>query len=107
VKLLCQRIGATFTNRPNMDDCRQSLKTQYPNLSGVKITIRSMALTIRPWKAWDQDKYPDWWQRHQLVKRQRDQYFAAANLESVLQAPAGLLVFLVYWHEPELWTQGI
>jgi hypothetical protein len=31
-----------------MDGYRQSLKTQYPNLSGVKITIRPMALAILP-----------------------------------------------------------
>ena len=46
---------------------------------------------------------PDWWQKHQLVKHQRDQHFAAANLGNVLHAAAGLLVFLTYWHQPELW----
>jgi len=106
-KLLCQRIGTTFANRPNMDDYRQSLKAQYPNLSGLKITIRPMALAIFPWQAWDQNKNPDWWQKHQGVKHQRDQHFADANLENVPHAAAGLLVFLVYWHKPELWTHKV
>jgi hypothetical protein len=37
-----------------------------------------------------------------LVKHHRDQYFADANLGNVLHAAAGLVVFLVYWHMPEL-----
>jgi hypothetical protein len=40
--------------------------------------------------------------KHQLVKHQRDQHYPNANLENVLQSAAGLLVFLVYWHWPEL-----
>jgi hypothetical protein len=106
-KLLCQRIGATLSNRPNMDEYRQSLRAKYPNLSGVKITVRPIAYEIVPWQVWEQNKNPDWWQKHQLIKHQRDQYFAAANLGNVLYAAAGLLVFLVYWHKPELWALKI
>ncbi len=106
-KLLCQRIGAALPGRPNMDHYRQALKAQYPNLSTLKITVRPMAYEIFPWLAWEQDKNPDWWQKHQFVKHHRDQNFAAANLENVLHAAAGLLVFLVYWHKPELWALKI
>jgi hypothetical protein len=102
-KLLCQRIGATLSKRPNMDDYQRSLKPKYPNLSGLKITIRPMALEILPWDAWNQNHNPDWWQKYQLVKHKRDQHFADANLGNVLYASAGLLVFLTYWHQPELW----
>jgi len=106
-KMLCQRIGAKLPKQPNMGYYRRNLKTKYPNLSGVKITIRHMALSILPWEAWDQDKNPDWWEKHQDVKHRRDQHFADANLENVLHAAAGLLVFLVYWHQPELWALKI
>jgi hypothetical protein len=101
-KLLCQRTGANLSGRPNMDDYRKCLKVQHPNLSGVRVTIRPMALPVLPWQTWDQDKNPDWWQKHQLVKHQRDQHYPNASLENVLQSAAGLLVFLVYWHWPEL-----
>lgn len=102
-KLLCQRIGATLSNRPDMNEYRQNLKPKFPNLSGVKITIRPMAHPILPWDAWNQNQNPDWWRKHQLVKHQRDQYFSDANLKNVLYSAAGLLVFLTYWHQPELW----
>jgi hypothetical protein len=106
-KLLCQRIGATLPERPNMDHYRKFLSPQYPYLSAVKITVRPMAYEIAPWQAWQEDKNPDWWQKHQLVKHQRHQNFADANLGNVLHAAAGLLVFLVYWHQPELWALKI
>jgi hypothetical protein len=106
-KLLCQRIGATIPSRPDMDDYRQSLKSKYPNLSELKITIRPMAREIHPWEAWHQNQNPDWWRKYQLVKHQRDKYFADANLKNVLHAAAGLLVFLTYWHQPELYKLKI
>ena len=39
-KLLCQRVGVTLPDRPNMDHYRRGLLPKYPNLSGVKITIK-------------------------------------------------------------------
>src|SRR5258708_39157481 len=98
--MLCQRIGAKLPKQPNMGYYRRNLKTKYPNLSGVKITIRHMALSILPWEAWDQDKNPDWWEKHQDVKHRRDQHFADANLENELHAAAGMVRFLVYLHQP-------
>jgi hypothetical protein len=106
-KLLCQRVGAALPDRPNMDHYRQALKVQYPNLSTLKITVRPMAYEILPWQAWEQDKTPDWWQKHQLVKHQRHQNFSDANLGNVLHAAAGLLVFLIYWHKADLWALKI
>jgi hypothetical protein len=106
-KLLCQRVGAALPDRPNIDHYRQALKAQYPNLSTLKITVRPMAYEILPWQAWEQDRNPDWWQKHQLVKHQRHQNFSDANLGNVLHAAAGLLVFLIYWHKPDLWALKI
>src|SRR5262249_49446202 len=97
----------TFTGRPDMDDYRKSLKPKYPNLSSVNITVRSIPYEIVPWETWTQDQNPDWWKKHQLVKHERHQHFADANLGNVLHAAAGLLVFLVYWHKPELWALKI
>jgi hypothetical protein len=102
-KLLCQRIGATLPNKPNMDDYRQNLHSKYPHLWELKIKIRPMAFAIWPWDRWSQNQNPDWWQKHQKVKHQRDLFFPDANLENVLHAAAGLLLFLTYWHQPELW----
>ena len=42
-----------------------------------------------------------------IREHRRDQYFAGANLGNVLAAASGLLVFLVYWHRPELWALKI
>jgi hypothetical protein len=72
-KLLCQRINAPLPSRPNIDHYRKALKPEYTNLSTVKITVRPMAYEILPWQAWEQDKNPDWWQKHQSVKHHRDQ----------------------------------
>jgi len=106
-KLLCLRVGATLPDRPNMDHYRKFLSPKYPNLSTVRVTIRPMAYEITPWQTWQENKNPDWWDKHQLVKHQRHQFFSDANLRNVLQAAAGLLVFLVYSHQPELWTLKI
>ena len=106
-KLLCHRIGITLPDRPNMDDYRQNLKAQYPYLWTLKITIRPMSYEVVPWQEWENNKNPDWWQKHQLVKHQRHQYFGDANLGNVLRAASGLLVFLVYWQKPELWASQI
>ena len=105
-KLLCRRIGANLPDRPNMDHYRRTLKshTPYANLSGLKITIRPMGREILPWEAWNRDQNPEWWTKHQGVKHERDQHFADADLKNVLDAAAGLLVFLTYWHQPELYT---
>jgi len=106
-KLLCQRIGAHLEERPTMDDYRRSLKSRYPHLSSVKITLRPLAQEILPWETWNEDQNLDWWKKHQLVKHQRDQYFAEANRKNVLFAGGGLLVFLTYWHQPELWNYKV
>jgi hypothetical protein len=103
-KLLCTRTGVALRDRPNMDDYRKALNPKYPNLAGLKITIRPVALSIVPWAAWHQNANPEWWQKHQLVKHRRDQHFPDANLANVLEAAAGLLVFLVYWHQPEIYN---
>jgi hypothetical protein len=83
------------------------LKRAYPNLSGLKITIRPLALSVVPWDAWNQDANPEWWKKHQFVKHQRDQYFPDANLKNVLDSATGLLAFHTYWHQPEIYNLAI
>jgi len=101
-KLLCQREQLSLPSE-NMDGYRKALVPRFPNLSTLTITIRPMARPVLPWDTWNQNQNPDRWRKHQLVKHHRDQYFADANLKNVLYAAAGLLVFLTYWHQPELW----
>jgi hypothetical protein len=86
-KLLCTRIGATLRERPDMVDYRKHLKRAYPNLSGLKITIRPLALSVVPWDAWNQDANPEWWKKHQFVKHQRDQYFPDAPILRMYSIP--------------------
>jgi hypothetical protein len=60
---------------------------------------------LTPWQNWQEaqgNASPDWWESHQKVKHQRDQYFKEANLGNVLKSAAGLLVLLVYWNYLEL-----
>jgi hypothetical protein len=57
-KLLCQRIGATLPNKPNMDDYRQNLHSKYPHLWELKIKIRPMAFAIWPWDSGAKIKIP-------------------------------------------------
>jgi hypothetical protein len=101
-KLLCQRTGANLSGRPNMDDYRKCLKVQHPNLSGVRVTIRPMAKTSarqtpkRPTPVGILVLVPG------LPRKNRERHYPNASLENVLQSAAGLLVFLVYWHWPEL-----
>jgi hypothetical protein len=101
------RLGATLPKDPNMDHYRQNLHPAYPHLWELKITVRPMALAIVPWQDWNQNQNPDWWRAHQKVKHHRDQHLPGANLENVLHSAAGLLVFLTYWYQPELYKPEI
>jgi hypothetical protein len=103
-KLLCQRIGATLPDRPNIDHYRDKLVPQYPNLAVLPIALKPMpGKILTPWDSWNNGRNPAWWSEHNDVKHQRDLHFAKANLGNVLSAGAGLFVLLIYLYHSELY----
>jgi len=49
---------------------------------------------------------PPWWKGYNSVKHERSKYYSEANLGNVLESAAGLLVLLVYFHQPVLYAEN-
>jgi hypothetical protein len=63
-------------------------------------------LDFQPWLSWSSDTKPRWWESYNNVKHKRSKHYQEANLANVLESTAGLLVLLVYFHQPELYSKN-
>jgi hypothetical protein len=104
-KLLCARIEPKQTPR-SISDYRALVTARFPNFSVLRIEMPSHALDFQPWLAWGSGTNPQWWKSYNDVKHERSKYFSDANLRNVLESAAGLLVFLVYFYQPELYDKS-
>jgi hypothetical protein len=101
-KLLCARIAPS--QRPGkIDDYRSVITAHYKNFALLKVEMPAHGLDLQPWQAWSSDENPPWWKSYNNVKHQRNKHYREANLENVLGAAAGLLVMLIYFHQPDLY----
>jgi len=104
-KLLCARI--TPSEEPNnINDYRSLMTVQFPNYSLLRIELPSYELDFQPWFSWTAGTNPGWWKSYNDVKHERSKYYRDANLGNVLESTAGLLVLLVYFHQPELYAKN-
>ena len=79
--------------------CRRTIVKRYPDLSNYTASLPRYGLTYTPWETWP-SKQPQWWIGYNNVKHHRDEYFARASLQNVLNALAALFVTaLIYLRE--------
>lgn len=83
----------------NIGDYQEVLCASLPLLSSVQVRMDRFGMVFSPWLNWNQRENPPlWWTANNKVKHHRAVHFAKANLRSVLNAVAGLLVLLVLLH---------
>jgi hypothetical protein len=104
-KLLCARIAPT--EKPErINEYRPLITGKFLNFTQLRIEMPSHALDFQPWLSWGSGTNPRWWKSYNDVKHERSKYFRDANLGNVLESAAGLLVLLVYFHQPELYDKS-
>ena len=104
-KLLCARIAPTKSPKRINEYC--SLITgKFPNFAQLRIEMPAHELDFQPWLSWSSDTKPRWWESYNNVKHKRSKHYQEANLANVLESTAGLLVLLVYFHQPELYSKN-
>ncbi len=92
---ICSRVDASAKAR-NILQYRNIIKTAIPELESSIVTIPRYGLELRPWINWCSDTTPNWWNDHNKVKHQRNEYFPSANLKNVLNAMAGLFMLTLH-----------
>ncbi len=98
-KLLCQQINHD-SQAGNIGEYREIITAAIPEIPQSLITIPRFGMELNPWQNWQEDKSPIWWQNHNNVKHQRNEFFHQANLHNVLNSMAGLfLLVLVYYRK--------
>jgi hypothetical protein len=102
-KLLCAQIAPS--KKPDrITEYRPLITAKYPHFTELRIEMPSQESDFQPWISWNSGTSPKWWKSYNDVKHERSRYFRDANLGNVLEATAGLLVLLVYLHQPELYS---
>lgn len=105
-KALCAQI-APHEKRENIDNYRIVITEKYPKFPTFKAVIPRYGLEFQPWKDWQLDKNPAWWQSYNNVKHERTKYFTEAKLENLLDALAGLFLLLLYSYQPALYDHKL
>ena len=103
-KLLCAQIAPSESPK-NINDYRLQITNKFPNFSLLRIEMPSHGLDFRPWLSWNSGANPGWWKSYNDVKHERSKFYRDANLGNVLESTAGLLVLLIYFHQPELYAK--
>ena len=104
-KLLCSRI-APAAKPQRINEYQPLITGKFAHFSQLRIEMPSRELDFRPWASWGSATKPKWWESYNHVKHERSKYYRHANLGNVLEASAGLLVLLVYFHQAELYSKN-
>ncbi|HZM03971.1 MAG TPA: hypothetical protein VFC44_13245 [Candidatus Saccharimonadales bacterium] len=104
-KLLCARVAPSGTPK-NIDDYRAILTQRFPKFPEMRTEMPSHGLEFQPWLQWKTGTNPKWWRNYNDVKHERNKYYQEANLGNVLESSAGLLLLLVYHHQPDLYAKN-
>ena len=96
-KQLCPIVNGS-SSATNIEQYRTVLRPCLPEMENSIVTIPRYDLDLQPWCTWRDDETPDWWRAHKMVKHQRGEHFALANLENVLNAMAGLFLLVLYYY---------
>lgn len=93
-KELCVR-NCPSSKVKNINDYYDVLKTAYPDITQMEVTIPRYGLTLTPWENWRNNEPPQWWSDHNKVKHRRSDNFRAAHLQNVLNAMGALFIVIV------------
>jgi hypothetical protein len=104
-KRLCAQI-APAKKPKSISDYRALIMAKFPNFAQLRIEMPPHELDFQPWLSWSSGTSPQWWKTYNDVKHERSKYYRDANLGNVLESSAGLLVLLVYFHQPELYSKN-
>jgi len=104
-KLLCAGI-APAQKPERINEYRPLVTGKFPNFRQLRVELPSHDLDFQPWASWDSNDNPQWWKNYNKVKRERSKHFRDANLGNVLESAAGLLVLLIYFYQPELYSNN-
>lgn len=97
-KLICKQLNPS-SNADKIDEYRKEIQPSYSNISEFFIEIPRFGLKLQPWDNWNNGKNPLWWNAYNKVKHVRSSYFKMANLKNVLNAVAGLYIFVLYLYK--------
>lgn len=100
-KVLCEIHSMAFSNE-NMDCYRKVISTHFHGFTKLEILLPRHGLRRLPWKAWEENKNPEWWKAYNKVKHERNKNFTKANFENTLDSMAALFVLVSYICEREL-----
>lgn len=96
-KLLCQQLDLAAP-RNNIDQYRQVLTGNIPELSAMQVFVPRYGLELTPWFNWASTTSPDWWRSHNNVKHERNAFFQEATLKNALNAMAALLTLVFHYY---------
>jgi hypothetical protein len=98
LKLLCTHLDPTKKSK-NIDQYREIVRTNLPGMLNETVSIPRCSLTFDPWLNWRKGtNNPDWWKSYNDVKHERNSHYRKANLQSALNALAGLLVIVIFYY---------
>ncbi len=63
----------------------------------MKVLIPRYGIELTPWEKWKNTENPSWWKSYNNVKHERSANFQDANLETSLNAVAGLFCCILYY----------
>lgn len=95
-KLLCKKIQPNCKLSNSIDSYRPVICTAYPKLPDLPVHIPRHGIELHPWREWNSNKNPPWWQSYNAVKHERNAFFSHANLGNTFNALAGLLIMTGY-----------
>lgn len=106
-KLLCKRFQPT-AGCDNINDYRQVLLAELPEIPTTEVFIGRYGLSFKPWENWNQtsNRNPIWWSDYNKVKHQRDAYFGRATLKNAVNSLGALLIFVYCHYSYELATNA-
>ena len=88
----------------NIKDFKNFIKNNYKNFIDEKVYINRYNISFQPWKSWDKDFNPAWWNSYNNVKHTRSTFFNEANLENLLFSMGSLLISIFYFYLDEIKT---
>ncbi len=77
---------------------RSAVLGRYKKFWDLEIVIPSFNISLSPWKNWQSNKNPDWWNAYDRVKHYRTSEFKLANLKNVMNTMAALYATVVYYY---------
>lgn len=99
LKLLCKAHEAD-SRAKNINEYRDELSAQYPELPESQVRVPRFGLTFRPWESWaDPQGVPIWWRDNNKVKHERSEHFHCASYKNVLNAMGALFMILLRYHK--------